>query len=133
MKRILSIEDNAQLTMFIQFFFERHGYKVVGLSKGKPGLELIRSLNPDLLLLDLMLPDIDGWEIYRLMKEDNQLCKIPIIVASARNESQDAKLGKKVMGDDRFLRKPFSNEELLATVQELLAKADARQLAETKQ
>lgn len=120
--RILSIEDDAEMRGLIQLILERKGHRVVGVKRGEAGLELLKSLKPDVLLLDLMLPDMDGWEIYRQMKADMELSTVPVIIISARNEDQDAEEGYRVTGDDRFLAKPFEVMDLIDTVYEMLEK-----------
>ena len=81
--RILSIEDDPEMRGLIQLIFERQGHRVIGANQGDFGLEMLRSLRPDVLLLDLMLPDVDGWEIYGQLKDDAELSKIPVIIVSA--------------------------------------------------
>jgi DNA-binding response OmpR family regulator len=117
--QILSIEDDAQMRGLIQLIFERQGHRVIGAKKGDFGLEFLHSLQPDVLLLDLMLPDIDGWEIYRQMKEDKELSKIPVIIVSAKSEAQDAAAGLRVVGNDRFVEKPFEVQNLINVVNEV--------------
>jgi DNA-binding response OmpR family regulator len=119
--QILSIEDDAEMRGLIQLIFERLGHRVIGAKRGEFGLEFIRSLKPDILLLDLMLPDIDGWEIYEQMKADEDLASIPVIVVSARSEARDAAAGFKVEGNDRYVEKPFEVQHLLDTVDAVLA------------
>lgn len=121
--RILSIEDNPQMSVLIQLIFERQGHRVMGVRKGEIGLEFLRNLNPDVLLLDLMLPDIDGWQLYRQMKSDKALSKVPVVIVSARNPDRDRAMGDHVVGDDRFIQKPFEVSDLVAAVDEVLAKA----------
>jgi len=120
--RILSIEDDPEMSSLIQLIFERKGHRVIGARRGELGLELIKSLKPDVLLLDLMLPDIDGWELYRQMKTDKELAKVPIIIVSARSEEQDAANGFHVIDNDRFIQKPFEVKELIDTVTHMLEK-----------
>ena len=120
--RILSIEDDPEMSSLIQLIFERKGHRVIGARRGELGLELIKSLKPDVLLLDLMLPDIDGWELYRQMKTDKELAKVPIIIVSARSEEQDAANGFRVIDNDRFIQKPFEVKELIDTVTHMLEK-----------
>lgn len=114
--RILSIEDDPEMRGLIQLIFERQGYHVVGVKKGEFGLELLKSLRPDLLLLDLMLPDINGWELYQQLKADEELARVPVIIVSARNPEDDAQLGYRVIGNDRFVEKPFEIKELINIV-----------------
>ena len=120
--RILSIEDDPEMSSLIQLIFERKGHRVIGARRGELGLELIKSLKPDVLLLDLMLPDIDGWDLYRQMKTDKELAKVPIIIVSARSEEQDAANGFHVIDNDRFIQKPFEVKELIDTVTHMLEK-----------
>ena len=82
--RILSIEDDAEMRGLIQLILERKGHRVMGVKRGELGLELLRSLKPDVLLLDLMLPDMDGWEIYSRMKADPELATVPVIIVSLK-------------------------------------------------
>jgi DNA-binding response OmpR family regulator len=124
--QILSIEDDPEMRGLIQLIFERQGHRVIGAPRGEFGLEFIKSLNPDVLLLDLMLPDIDGWEIYRQLKADSELAQLPVIIVSARNQVQDAAAGFKVVGSDKFVQKPFGIDELLEAVQDVLANSPTR-------
>lgn len=121
--RILSIEDDPEMCGLIQLIFERKGHRVIGARRGELGLELIKSLKPDVLLLDLMLPDIDGWDLYYQMKNDKELSKLPIIIVSAKNEEQDAASGFRVIDNDRFIQKPFEVKELVDTVTYILEKS----------
>lgn len=123
--RILSIEDDPEMIGLIQLIFERKGHRVIGVRRGELGLEFLKSLKPDVLLLDLMLPDIDGWELYRQMKADKELSKVPVIIVSAKDEQQDAAYGYHVIDDDRFVQKPFEVEELINTVHQALERLPA--------
>lgn len=118
--RILSIEDDPEMRGLLQLIFERQGHHVVGVKKGEFGLELLKSLRPDILLLDLMLPDVDGWELYRQLKADKELAQVPVVIVSARNEEDDAQDGYHVVGDDRFVEKPFEVKELIEIVNHVL-------------
>ncbi len=122
--QILSIEDDPEMRGLIQLIFERHGHRVVGAKRGDFGLEFIDTLNPDIILLDLMLPDIDGWDVYRQLKADEYLAEIPVIIVSARSLENDQKLGHRLEGHDRFVQKPFGIEQLLETVYEVLAETE---------
>lgn len=120
--RILSIEDDPEMSSLIQLVFERKGHRVIGVRRGELGLEFLKSLKPDVLLLDLMLPDIDGWDLYRQMKSDKDLAKVPIIIVSARSAEQDAANGYSVVDDDLFIEKPFEVKTLLEAVTNVLDK-----------
>ncbi len=123
--QILSIEDDPEMRGLIQLIFERQGHRVVGAKRGDFGLEFIQSLRPDILLLDLMLPDINGWEIYSQLKADEELSEIPVIIVSARSQDQDAAAGHMVIGNDRYVEKPFEVQHLLDTVDDILANISA--------
>ena len=81
---------------------------------------MLKSLQPDVLLLDLMLPDVNGWDIYRQLKEDKDLAKLPVVIVSARSEKKDAQKGNHVIGNDRFVEKPFEIKNLINVVNEAL-------------
>ncbi len=123
--RILSIEDDAEMRGLIQLIFERQGHHVVGVKRGEFGLELLKSLRPDILLLDLMLPDIDGWDLYARLKADDDMSQVPVIIISARDPEQDALEGLYVVGQDRFVEKPFEVKELISIVNGVLEKQPA--------
>lgn len=112
------------MSVLIQLIFERQGHRVMGVRKGEIGLEFLRNLNPDVLLLDLMLPDIDGWQLYHQMKADKALAKVPVVIVSARNPDRDRAMGKHVIDGDRFVQKPFEVSELVSIVNEVLAEAN---------
>ena len=117
--RILSIEDDPEMRGLIQLIFERQGHRVIGAKRGDFGLEFLRSMKPDVLLLDLMLPDVDGWEVYQQIKKDPELSNLAVIIVSARSEAQDAAAGHQVIGKDRYVEKPFSVQELIDAVNEV--------------
>ena len=84
--RILSIEDEPGMSSLLQLIFERQGHRVISVKSGEFGLEMLKSLRPDVLLLDLMLPDIDGWDIYQQMKEDEELADLPVVISHASGD-----------------------------------------------
>ena len=85
------------------------------------GLKIIRNEHPDLILLDLMMPDMDGWEVYQQMKADDATKNIPVIVVTARAQSIDKVLGLHIAKVDDYIAKPFSPQELLTSVDNVLA------------
>ncbi|RME99675.1 MAG: DNA-binding response regulator [Chloroflexi bacterium] len=115
-KRILCIEDEAEMIDLTRLVLEREGFEVLGAVGGMQGLEIIRQEKPDLVLLDLMMPDIDGWEVYRQMKASKELANIPVIVVTARAQSIDKVLGLQVAKVDDYITKPFGPKELLASI-----------------
>lgn len=130
-KKILVIEDEPDLVEIISYNLNRDGFKVIAATRGDDGLELIRQQGPALVILDLMLPGIDGLEICQRMKADRETSEIPIIMVSARGEESDVVLGLGLGADD-YLPKPFSPRELLARVKAVLRRGKI-QNGETKE
>ena len=124
-KRILCIEDEAEMIDLTRIVLERKGYEVLGAVGGSRGLEMIKQEKPDLVLLDLMMPDIGGWEVYRQIKADPELAQIPIIVVTAKAQSIDRVLGLQVAKVDDYITKPFGPKELLASINRVLSEKDS--------
>jgi len=120
-KRVLCIEDEQEMIDLIKLILERRGFEVLGAVGGKEGLEVIRREKPDLILLDLMMPEVDGWEVYRQMKADEQVKDIPVIVVTAKAQSIDKVLGLHIAKVDDYVTKPFGPQELLKSVNKVLA------------
>lgn len=118
-KKILVVEDEAELTGAIQIRLEQAGYEVLIAYDGQEALEKARTENPDLIVLDLMLPKIDGYKVCRLLKFDGKYKKIPVVMLTARAQEKDENLGYEV-GADAFITKPFKYQVLLAKIAELL-------------
>jgi len=107
-KLILCIEDEPEMIDLIRLILNRHGFEIRGANGGKEGLEIIRKDHPDLVLLDLMMPDMDGWEVYQQMKADDVTKNIPVIVVTARAQSIEKVLGLHIAKVDDYIVKPFS-------------------------
>jgi two-component system, OmpR family, response regulator VicR len=121
-KLILCIEDEEEMIDLIRLILTRRGFDVRGANGGKEGLEIIRKEHPDLILLDLMMPDMDGWEVYQQMKADDATKNIPVIVVTAKAQSIDKVLGLHIAKVDDYIAKPFSPQELLNSVDNVLGK-----------
>jgi len=121
-KLILCIEDEEEMIDLIRLILTRRGFDVRGANGGKEGLEIIRTEHPDLILLDLMMPDMDGWEVYQQMKADDETKDIPVIVVTAKAQSIDKVLGLHIAKVDDYIAKPFSPQELLNSVDNVLGK-----------
>jgi DNA-binding response OmpR family regulator len=119
-QRILVIEDEAEMIDLTRIVLEREGYEVLGAVGGARGLEMIKQEKPDLILLDLMMPDIGGWEVYRQVKADQELAQIPVIVVTAKAQSIDKVLGLQVAKVDDYITKPFGPKELLESIDRVL-------------
>ena len=113
MQKILLIEDEQAMVRALQDAFEHHGYSVKNAGDGETGLDLARSEHPDLILLDVMLPGQDGFEVCRRLRAGG--CTAPILMLTARSEEVDRVVGLEIGADD-YIVKPFSTRELLARV-----------------
>ncbi|MDD4909722.1 MAG: response regulator [Candidatus Omnitrophica bacterium] len=118
-KRILVIEDEAQMVEMVKMRLEANGYDVLAAYDGEEGLDKARKERPDLIILDLMLPKIDGYKVCGLLKKDARYSKIPIIMFTARAQEEDVNLGRE-LGADAYITKPFEPQVLLSKIQELL-------------
>ena len=123
--RILCIEDEPEMIDLIRLILGRRGFEVEGAGGGKEGLEKVRKTLPNLVLLDLMMPDMDGWEVYQQMKADEKTKNIPVIVVTAKAQSIDKVLGLHIAKVDDYISKPFSPQELLASVEKVLGTSTA--------
>jgi DNA-binding response OmpR family regulator len=124
-RRILCIEDEPEMIDLIRLILERKGFEVLGAVGGQEGIESIRREKPDLILLDLMMPDVDGWEVYRQMKADEALQRIPVVVVTAKAQSIDKVLGLHIAKVDDYVTKPFGPSDLLESVERVLQKRQA--------
>jgi DNA-binding response OmpR family regulator len=120
MTKVLVIEDNANLAFGLTRSLESEGYVVEAADDGNRGLELARSCNPDLIVLDLMLPGIDGYSVLRQLREKGS--DVPVLILTARSEEADKVVGFRLGADD-YVTKPFGLSELLARVQAILRRA----------
>jgi two-component system response regulator RegX3 len=126
-KTILVVDDEATLRETLAWNLERDGYRVVEAADGRTALERFRAEKPDLVLLDLMLPELSGVEVCRRMRAESD---VPILMLTARDSEVDKIVGLEVGADD-YVTKPFSLRELQARVRALLRRAEARPAAET--
>jgi len=120
MEKVLIVEDDATMLRGLKDNFEVKGYKVVTAADGEAGLDACLSCKPDLIVLDIMLPKINGYEICRLVREAGLAC--PIIMLTAKGEESDIVLGLNLGADD-YVTKPFSIKELLARAAAFLRRA----------
>jgi len=120
MTKVLVIEDNANLAFGLTRSLESEGYEVESAEDGLHGYELARSCNPDLVVLDLMLPGMDGYSILKKLRADGK--DVPVLILTARGEEADKVFGFRLGADD-YVTKPFSLSELLARVQAILRRA----------
>ena len=121
-KRILCIEDEPEMIDLIRLILSRRGFEVQGAAGGVDGFRLVREMLPDLVLLDLMMPDMDGWEVYQQMKADDAMRNIPVIVVTAKAQNIDKVLGLHIAKVDDYIAKPFGPQELMDSVEKILGK-----------
>lgn len=121
-KRLAYIEDEAEMIDLVRLILSRRGFTVIGANGGREGLELVRKEIPDLVLLDLMMPDMDGWDVYHQLKSDEATRNIPVIVITAKAQNIDKVLGLRVAKVEDYIAKPFSPQELIDRVDQVLSR-----------
>jgi len=124
MSRILVIEDEADLQQVLEYNLRQAGHEVLQAMRGQDGLRLAREKHPDLVLLDLMLPDIGGNDVCKQLKRDADTSRIPVVMLTAKGEEIDRVLGFELGADD-YVVKPFSVRELLLRIQAVLRRQSA--------
>ena len=121
-RHIVYVEDDEEMIELVKLILERKGYTVSGASGGKEGWEIIKSELPDLVLLDLMMPDVDGWEVFQMMRDDKTTSEIPVIVITAKAQNIDKVLGLHIAKVEDYITKPFKPEDLVESVEKFLEK-----------
>lgn len=118
--RVVCIEDEPDMIDLVTLILGQKGFEVVGANGGVEGLRAVRNERPDLILLDLMMPDLSGWEVYQQLKADPVLREIPVVVVTAKAQSIDKVLGLHIAKVDDYITKPFGPQELTESVEKLL-------------
>ena len=121
-RRVIYIEDEQEMIDLVRLILSRKGFEVEGAGGGREGLEAVRQSPPDLVLLDLMMPDMDGWDVYQQMKADENTREIPVIVVTAKAQNIDKVLGLHIAKVEDYISKPFSPQELIDSVEKVLSK-----------
>lgn len=119
---VVCIDDDPDMIGLIRLVLGRRNFEFIGATSGREGLRLVRQLKPQLVLLDLMMPNMDGWEVYQQMKGDEELKNIPVIVISAKPENIDRVLGFHIVKTDDYISKPFGPYELLTSINKVLGR-----------
>jgi DNA-binding response OmpR family regulator len=117
---ILCIEDEREMIELFKIILGRRGYRVSGALGGEEGLQRAEEIKPDLILLDLMMPDVDGWEVLQRMKADEKLQNIPVIIVTAKSQEIDRVLALHVAQVNDYVTKPFGPQELVDSVDRVL-------------
>jgi two-component system alkaline phosphatase synthesis response regulator PhoP len=128
MPRILVVDDDHDIVRLVKAYLEKDGYLVLTAYTGETALHILRRDRPDLLVLDLMLPDRDGWDLTRLIRADASLAETPILMLTARVEDSDKIIGLEIGADD-YVTKPFNPREVVARVRALLRRSQPGHIA----
>lgn len=121
-KEILIVEDEPGVAVAIQFLMEQQGHNVLIAERGEDALDLVYKYKPDLVLLDIMLPGISGWEVCEIIRLNPDYRNVKIVFLTARNTEVEIAKGL-ALGADAYITKPFSNDQLIAKVNTLLENA----------
>ena len=122
MERVLIVDDDPDIVRLVSYNLSRAGYEVLTASTGRKALELVQKQPPDLIVLDLMLPDVDGMEVCRTLRQQLPSRRIPILMLTARGEEIDRVVGFELGADD-YVAKPFSPRELVLRIKSILRRA----------
>ena len=117
-KRVLLAEDEPNIVESLTFILERSGFEVATTTNGRQALEVAQSDTPDILILDVMLPELDGYEVLRRLRADARTQTPPVLMVTAKGQREDRETAMKC-GADMFITKPFVNSELIAAVEKL--------------
>jgi DNA-binding response OmpR family regulator len=121
LKKIIIVDDEPGIVIPLQFLMEQQGYNVMAAERGEDALDLIYQYEPDLVLLDIMLPGIDGYEVCEIIRLNPNYRNVKIIFLTAKGREEEIAKGL-ALGADAYITKPFSNAELVAKVKEILEK-----------
>ena len=119
-KRVLLAEDEPNIVESLTFLLERAGFNIAAETDGRKALDTVLADAPDILILDVMLPSLDGYEILRQLRSDHRTEKLPILMLTAKGQREDRETALEC-GADLFITKPFSNSEIVAAVKQLAA------------
>ena len=119
MKKILIVDDEADIVEILQFVLEAEGFECITAFDGEEGLKLAREIHPDLIILDVMMPKINGYKISRLLKYDNKYKDIPILMITARSQDEDKVIGEET-GANEYITKPFVVDDVVQRVKSYL-------------
>ena len=129
-ERILVVEDESAIVDIVCRALRRHGYETESAGDGDAALDKAATLRPDLVILDLMLPKMDGWEVCRRLRATPETASTPVIMLTARRDERDVLEGLEIGADD-YIKKPFSLAELVARVRALLRRTTGKEAART--
>ncbi len=119
-EKILIVDDDREMVELIELFLSNAGYETISAYSGEEALEKTFREKPDLILLDIMMPKIDGWEVLRRIKNDPETQNTPVAFITARTQNIDKMIGLSVMKAEGYITKPFGKKELLEEVERIL-------------
>jgi len=119
-RRAVYIEDEQEMIDLVKLILSRKRFEVIGANSGREGLDAVRKNLPDVILLDLMMPDMDGWEVYQQLKADESTRDIPVIVITAKAQNIDKVLALHIAKVDDYIPKPFTPKDLLDSIDKVL-------------
>jgi len=125
-EKILAVDDDPDILKLLQYNLEKEGFSVITAANGQEALRLVRSQPPQAIILDLMLPEVDGLEVCRQIKRDESLSQVPILMLTAKGEEVDRVVGFELGADD-YITKPFSPRELVLRVKAILKRSSPRE------
>ena len=117
--RVLIIEDEPHIVLSLEYLLERGGYETATATDGERGLAMVRELRPDVVLLDLMLPRLNGYQVCQAIRSDPELARIPVIILSAKGQEVEVLKGLS-LGAAQYITKPFGNADILEAVRAVL-------------
>lgn len=119
MRRILIVDDEPNIVMSLEYIFKKENFEVFIARDGEEAIQIAEDKLPDVILLDIMMPNVDGYQVLKHLKNDSKLEDIKIIFLSAKNKVSDIELGLQ-LGADKYVSKPFSTKKLVKEVKQLL-------------
>ena len=119
-KKIIYVEDDPEMIDLVIMILNRRGYQVKGAHGGRQGLDILQDLRPDIILLDLMMPDLDGWDVYHQIKAMDEISNTPVIIITAKAQAIDRVLGLHIAKVDDYISKPFRPQELVDSIERVI-------------
>lgn len=119
MKKILIVDDEPNIVMSLEYLFKKENFEVFIARDGSEAIEIAEDNHPDIVLLDIMMPNVDGYQVLKYLKNSPKLKEIKVLFLSAKNKVSDIELGLQ-LGADKYISKPFSTKKLVKEVKELL-------------
>jgi len=127
-KTIIYIEDDSEMIDLVTLILKPKGFDVKGANDGHEGLIMIAHEKPDVVLLDLMMPDMDGWEVYHQLKANEATSHTPVIIITAKSQAIDQVLGLYIAMVDDYISKPFHPQQLVDSIQKVIARKESSPL-----